>query len=86
MACSEATFWNSPEKDSAILSGHSACKTQISLKQIIGVTWGSPDISSFFTPQIFRLGGLLKDFRNVRDLDSLLFDIDNQLDATITVY
>jgi len=33
----------------------------------------SPDISSFFTPHIFRLGGLFRDFRNVRNLDHLLF-------------
>jgi hypothetical protein len=32
-----------------------------------------PGRNLFFTPQIFRPGGLFRDFRNVRDLDYLLF-------------
>jgi hypothetical protein len=70
VACSEAIFWHSAEKDCALLSGHSACrrsfKPEISLKQIMGVTWG------YYTSCVHRTYPLFLRHRNFRDLDHLL--------------
>ena len=82
VACSEAIFWHSPEKDCALLPGHSTCrpsfKPEISLKQIIGVTSGYytscvPRTYPLFYATDFPSGWVFRDFRNVRDLDYLLF-------------